>query len=233
MDAALIDHVVGKKFSDALVVKIPPAGPVFTRNEQLLRLVEGKRVLHIGCCDHTEILDERIKAGMWLHSLLSDKAQKCLGLDINREAVDLCRQVSGLDNIIYGDVSQPGIKEITEQQWDVVLFGDVLEHIPNPTSFLSAFKQNYASSVASILVSVPNSLRVGNFVGSLRSKETVNTDHLCEYSPFMLTRTLASAGIMVDRMYFSVFNKETGIRNVIFRQFPYFCHTLIAEARLR
>jgi Methyltransferase domain len=233
MQTEITKHLLGDKFHDALPVSFPSAGPVLARNEQLLQLVEGKRVIHVGCCDHTEILEERIKANMWLHSLLTEKAEKCLGIDINRQGVELCRRASGLDNIMYGDVSQPGIKEISNEKWDIVLFADVLEHIPNPTQFLSGFKASYASAVASIIVSVPNSLRAGNFLGSLRSKETINTDHYCEYSPFTISKTLASAGIVLDKMYFSVFSKETGFRAYIFRKYPYLCHTLIAHAPLK
>lgn len=232
METELRHHLIGKKFSDALPVSIAPAGPVIARNEQLLELVAGKRVIHVGCCDHTEILQERIDAGMWLHSLLTEKAEKCIGLDINRVGVELCRQISGLDNIFYGDVSQPGITEITNERWDIVLFADVLEHIPNPTQFLSGFKASYGQFVDTIIVSVPNSLRAGNFMGALRSDEVINTDHYCEYSPFTISKTLASAEIMVDKMYFSVFSQEKGIRGYIFRRFPYLSHTLIAQGSL-
>lgn len=232
MDEKLSRFLSGAEFSDALEVSIKPAGPVQPRIEQIIQLIKGKRVLHVGCCDHAEIVKERLAANMWLHAIVTEHSAACLGIDINRQSIEVAKSASGLDNIIYGDVSQGGISEIESGQWDIALFADVLEHIPNPTSFMQGFVKNYKPYVNGVIVSVPNSLRAGNFLSGFKSKEIINTDHKCEYTPFTISKTLATAGIFVEKMHFSVFSKETGFRGLIFRKFPYLSHTIIASASI-
>lgn len=225
-------YVSGAEFKDNVEYRITPAGPVKTRIEQIIELVKGKRVIHVGCCDHKEILEKRIAENMWLHAIVTEHSAQCLGVDIDRESIKACKAISGLDNIIYGDISQPGITQIETAQWDVALFADVLEHIPNPTAFMQGFALAYSKNVVAAVISVPNSMKIGNFVSALKSREVVNTDHKCEYTPFTLAKTLYASGIEVEDIYFSVFQRETGLRGWIFRTFPYFSHTIVARAPL-
>lgn len=232
MDENFRPYLSGERFSDALEFSVTPAGPVKPRIDQIIDLVRGKRVIHVGCCDHKEILEERLAQNMWLHAIVTEHSEACLGVDINKEAIEVAKKASGLDNIIYGDVSQGGIAEIHDNQWDIALFADVLEHIPNATNFLSGFVSNYKSNVGSVIISVPNSMRAGNFVSGMKSKENINTDHKCEYSPFTICKTMSTSGMVVEDVYFSVFNNETGLRAWVFRKFPYFSHTILVSASL-
>lgn len=225
-------YISGTEFSDAVEFRITPAGPVKTRIEQIIDLVKGKRVIHVGCCDHKEILEERISKNMWLHAIVTAHSAECLGIDIDRESIEFCKKVSGLDNIIYGDISEGGIAEISGGEWDIALFADVLEHIPNPSSFMKGFVSNYSSNVKSAVISVPNSMKIGNFISGMKSREIVNTDHQCEYTPFTLSKTLYSSGIEIEDIYFSSFQQEKGFRRWVFRTFPYLNHTLIVYAPL-
>jgi hypothetical protein len=226
------DYLLGRRFSDNLTVRITPDGEVLPCTERLAGLVRGRSVLHIGCCDHAPILHQRLADNLWLHARLTAEAQKCLGIDIDAAAVAHVKAVTDFDNLIAGDVSKPGIAEITLSHWDFALFGDVIEHVHAPVDFLSAFRENYGRAVDRIIVSVPNTMRGGNTTGALRSRETINSDHCFEFSPFTLVKVVTQAGFRLEQFYYSSFSEQRFPKSVIYRRRPYLAHTLIAVASM-
>jgi Methyltransferase domain len=229
-DGSAEDYFLGRRFSDNLIIEIRPDGEVLPRTERLAGLVQGRSVLHIGCCDHTPILKQRLANGLWLHARLTKVAQRCLGIDIDSKAVEQVKSTTGFDNLIAGDITKPGIDEIASSQWDVALFGDVLEHVHAPVDFLSAFRNSYGSSVNKIIVSVPNNMRVGNAMGALRNRETINSDHCFEFSPFTLAKVVTLSGFRLEQFYYSSFFAVGFPKSIIYKRRPYLAHTLIAVA---
>jgi hypothetical protein len=224
------DYFLGRRFSDNLTIEIRPDGKVLPRTQRLVGLVRGQSVLHIGCCDHTPILDKRLADGLWLHATLTEVAQKCLGIDIDSKAVERVKSATAFRNLIAADITKPGIDQISSSQWDLAVFGDVLEHVHAPVDFLSAFRENYSNWVPKIIVSVPNNMRAGNTSGALRNRETINSDHCFEFSPFTLTKVLALSGFRLEQFYYSSFSSSGFAKSIIYKKRPYFAHTLIAVA---
>ncbi len=232
-DGSAEDYFLGRRFSDNLTVEIRPDGEVLPRTERLTGLVKGRSVLHIGCCDHTPILKQRLADGLWLHASLTAVAQTCLGIDIDATAVEQVKSVTAFDNVIAADVTKPGIEEILASHWDVALFGDVLEHVHAPVNFLSDFRKNYGNSVDKIIVSVPNNMRGGNTTGALRSRETINSDHCFEFSPFTLAKVVTLSGFRIEQFYYASFSAAGFPKSIIYRKRPYLAHTLIVVAASR
>ena len=226
------DYFLGKRFSSNLTVEVRPDGDVLPRLERLTGLVQGRSVLHIGCCDHTPILERRLADGLWLHERLTQAAERCLGIDIDVNAVGQVKALTGFDNVIAADVTTPGIADIVSSQWDIALFGDVLEHVQAPVAFLSAFRENYGKMVKKIIVSVPNCMRGGNATGALRSRETINSDHCFEFSPFTLAKVITLSGFHVQEFYYSTFTAARIPRSIIYKRKPYLAHTLIAVSSM-
>src|SRR5690348_1889955 len=106
------DYLLGRCFSDNLTIGIRPDGDVLPRTERLAGLVQGRSVLHIGCCDHSPILKQRLADGLWLHANLTAVAQRCLGIDIDAKAVERVKAETSYDNLIVADITKPGIEEI-------------------------------------------------------------------------------------------------------------------------
>lgn len=231
-DGSAEDYFLGKRFSSNLTVEIKPDGDVLPRMERLAGLVQGRSVLHIGCCDHAPMLERRLADGLWLHASLTQAAERCLGIDIDKQAVDQVRALTRYDNVIAADVTKPGIGGITSSQWDIALFGDVLEHVQAPVAFLSAFRENYGKSVKKIIVSVPNCMRGGNATGALRSRETINSDHCFEFSPFTLAKVMTLSGLHVEEFYYSTFTAARFPKSIIYKRKPYLAHTLIAVSSM-
>lgn len=231
-DGSAEDYFLGRRFKASLTIEIKPDGDVLPRTQRLIRLVQGLSVLHIGCCDHPSVLNEMLSKGIWLHANLSRVAQRCFGIDINSKAVEQIKSVTDFDNLIAADITMPGINEITSSQWDVALFGDVLEHVQSPVAFLSAFRENYGGSAKKIIVSVPNCMRGGNVRGAFCNWEMLNSDHCFEFSPYTLTKVVTLSGFHVEEFYFSTYNAVRLPKSIIYKWWPYLADTLIVVASL-
>lgn len=229
-DGSAEDYFLGRRFSADLRIEIKPDGPVLPRTERLTGLVQGRSVLHVGCCDHVPILDRRLADGLWLHARLTEAASRCLGIDIDAKAVEHVRLATSFENLISADITKPGIEQIQSSHWDVALFGDVLEHVHAPIDFLSAFRRHYGACVERIIVSVPNNMRGGNATGALRNRETINSDHCFEFSPFTLAKLVSLAGFQLEQFYYASFSAEGFPKSIIYRRRPYLAHTLIVVA---
>lgn len=226
------DYFLGRRFDSNLTIQIKPDGDVLPRKERLTGLVQGRSVLHIGCCDHVPMLERQLAEGMWLHASLTQVAQRCLGIDIDSKAVELVKSMTQFDNLIAGDITKPDIDDITSSQWDIALFGDVIEHVHAPVAFLSAFRENYGSSVNKIIVSAPNCMKAGNARRAFRNRERINSDHCFEFSPYTLAKVVTLSGFHVEQFYYSTYYPARFPRSIVYKYLPYLAHTLIVVASI-
>ena len=104
-----------------------------SRIETLLKLTEGKKVIHVGCADHPEVIEGKIANGLHLHTLLLENCERCVGLDTNVEALDKLKSLGMTE--VYELAS-----EIPRDDYDVVILGEVLEHTGNPVEFLKGLQ---------------------------------------------------------------------------------------------
>jgi len=59
-----------------------------SREVVITDMVKGTKVIHIGCSDHIQVINEKIKTNTWLHKLLTDNSEKCIGIDIDKESIE-------------------------------------------------------------------------------------------------------------------------------------------------
>ena len=85
--------------------RLPPVKLV-NNQDFYCNLVKGKTVLHVGCTDHKEFIDIKVKNHEYLHLKLMQYAKLVHGIDINREAIDYLRDKYNVTNIYYWDVTQ-------------------------------------------------------------------------------------------------------------------------------
>ncbi len=229
--ADFLAHLSGNAYSDDADFRFAFAPPRQNRLSFLRDRCAGRRVLHIGCCDHLPHVPEKLAAGTWTHGILTDVASACLGVDIDSHAVAEVTRQSGLDNILAGDVTQPGLDAVLQHDWDVAVFGEVLEHIGNPVAFLSGFAAHYGAVVPEILVTVPNARRLRNQIDTLRQRERINSDHRFDFSPFTLSKVLHDGGYRVERLDLVTAGRPGLAKRLLLRLFPMLGDTLIATAR--
>lgn len=199
----LFPFLDGEKFHNGLVLNTPDK-PGAKQLEALTVLLQGKSVIHVGCADHLSFIDQKRMAGTWMHDNLLKFTRRCLGVDINEQAVAYLTGKLGYKDIILHDLTSPSLpEEICSQKWDYLFMGDVLEHIDNPVEFLAKIHGLYKDRVGEIVVSVPNAFSFQNAYFILRCQECINTDHRYWFSVFTLAKVMVRAGFR-PKMYATV-----------------------------
>jgi hypothetical protein len=170
---------------------------IVDRIEYLQRRCEGKKVLHLGCLDHPEIIRERVGNGTWLHGILSNISEICLGIDINPAGYQLAQEELSVGNIQLLDLSKPleakDASDLCRVQWDLILCPEMLEHFTNHQQFLHNLRRiSYCGTT--LIITGPNAFQFGNFINALRGFETTNSDHKYWFTFYTLSRMLAANG---------------------------------------
>ena len=237
------EYISGKSFHSGLNFPISDGnsedGKIWSRILSLEEQCRGRRVLHVGCADHLELIGEKRKAGTWLHQRLTDCASSCIGLDINKEAIDYIRDHVGLTNVYFADFTKKIPVEIRSYGlWDKVVLGEIIEHVGNPVAFLKSLRSNLDGVANELVLTAPNALRWENFQKLRNGLEYVNSDHRFWFTPFTLSKIVADAGFKPFEFNFvTSFNlpKPKGVRSFLhyrrLLRFPALRDTIILQAK--
>jgi 2-polyprenyl-3-methyl-5-hydroxy-6-metoxy-1,4-benzoquinol methylase len=237
LDAIALPYVSGEKFHDAYSLQVNQPELPQERMNYVEQLVRGKRVLHIGCLDHVPLIETRMKDGRWFHGRLTQAAQTCLGVDIDRQGVEFVRSQLGITNIVHGDIlSGAAVAEVAAQTWDYVVFGEVLEHIDNPVLFLKQFLATYGSQVGQVIITVPNAFRASNIRQVFKSLEVINTDHRYWFTPFTIWKVMHQAGLNVDSLQMCKFDYSGNpirerVRDFVLQRCPLLAESIVVICR--
>ena len=134
--------------------------PVSTHALQFRMIPDGARVLDVGC--HTGILGEALRVR---------KNCEVVGIDNDVEALIAAKQ--RLNAVEQVNLEEPGwaskLIQTGKKDFDIVLFGDVIEHTRNPLDIL---KESHALLVPNgkAIVSLPNIANLRVRLGLLRGK---------------------------------------------------------------
>lgn len=209
----IINYIQDTKFGDNIDFFIEKDNKIIGRMEFVEKIVEGKKVIHIGCLDHLPLIKEKIKKGLWFHQRLTDVASECIGIDINQKGIDYVSSELGISNVYYGNLEQDEkMPKISSQHWDYVIFGEVIEHLDNPVFFLKNFIRLYQNNFEQIIITVPNCYRLENIFGMLQNRETVNSDHRYWFSPYTISKLIYQAGLNVTQLQMCKFLDLGGLR---------------------
>ena len=172
-------------------------GPVrrVDRNAFLLERARGKKVLHLGCADeHTVRL--KLSKDAHLHAQLGTVAKELWGVDLSGEAISELRQ-AGFTNLIRGDVERlDDIPELRNQHFDVVIAGELIEHIFNPGLFLKACR-NVCSADTELILTTPNALVYSQAIFALLHREAIHPDHMLMWSPTTMRTLVTRSGFAI------------------------------------
>lgn len=197
--------LTGKEFSSGLKfsVKSEREWLPMDRISAILALVKDKKVIHLGCCDHVPLIKEKIKHGKWLHKLITENTKKCIGVDTDKEAIDFLKTEIGCENVVCNNILTDHISEIENEEWDVIVIGEVLEHIDNPIAFLTALRKKYPNNIKTLILTVPNAFSISNFTSCFKGYEYINTDHRYWFSPYTLSKILTLSGFTPEEFTFA------------------------------
>ncbi len=193
----IIPYLNDEKFSEGLYITVAKSQKnIPDRISYVCDYSRGKKIIHVGCLDHEQLIQKKIDADTWLHKKIDEVAAKQVGIDINRPALAFVKEKTIYQNVFYEDITsdEPVGSMIQEEQWDAMILGEILEHVNDPIQFLKKLKSKYAPFVKEVLISVPNAFALENFRFALSHKENINSDHRFWFTVYTLAKNLTLAG---------------------------------------
>jgi len=194
-DLKIEKHLTGELFSAGLDIPFyKEKYPNKTRIEKIVEVTKDKQVIHVGCADHLPLIEEKIRNRKWLHGLLLENTNRCIGIDNNVEAVNFINKNLGIKDVYFLNIISDNLILLDEMHWDYMILGEIIEHIDNPVAFLTKIREKYKGKVDKILITAPNVFNLLTIKDIKNNVENINTDHRFWFSPFTLSKILINSG---------------------------------------
>jgi 2-polyprenyl-3-methyl-5-hydroxy-6-metoxy-1,4-benzoquinol methylase len=148
------------------------------RVHRIRELCEDKRVLDVGCCAHGEFSGRG--RSTFLHREIATVAKELVGLDNDRDAVE-AMQREGF-RVICGDAER--LEESRIEDFDIVVAGEIIEHLSNPGLFLEGARALLRSD-GLFIATVPNAwsfTRLKQLRKGIDDALWTHDQHTCWYS---------------------------------------------------
>lgn len=156
-------------------------------------LVRGKRVLDIGCVEHSVENRERPD---WVHGRLKETAAELLGLDY--EVEDVRRMCELGFEVVAADATDFDLG----RTFDVVVAGEVLEHLLNDQGFLASVRRHLKPG-GQLVITVPHANSLNYFLQNLFfGYEIDGYDHVSFYTAMNLANLLRKSGYQLQRVVY-------------------------------
>lgn len=189
-------YLCGEAFSSGLRMVISdPGEPVLDRLAILERLAKGKNVVHLGCADHVPLIEAKRSRGQWLHERLCNVSRRCLGIDIDPDGIRFLRERLGFKDVVCANLLEDEVPEVSLEKWDVVVAGELIEHMDEPVRFLSGVRRVCLDRVQTLVATVPNALCWTNTRMATQHAEYINSDHRYWFTPYTLAKVASRAGL--------------------------------------
>ncbi len=157
----------------------------------LASLARGKDVLDIGVVEHTRAAIDNPK---WLHRHLVESAKSCLGVDILADEVEHLKTLGF--NVVCADITTADLG----RDFDLVVCGEVMEHLDQPGPFFAAAARLLRSG-GRLAITVPNPWYINVVLKSLRNGAPYvdSSDHVSWFDPGAMCEIGQRAGLSLDR----------------------------------
>ena len=156
---------------------------------------QGRKVLDLGAMDETAFEAKR-GSGFWLHEEIARVATRVLGIDASTAVPGEGVTVATNASIVRGDIHEIGrVLGTYNFDPDVVVAGDIIEHLSNPVEFLTALAREPKLKGRTLILTTPNATAIHNVLVGLLSRESTHHDHLCILSFKTLNTLCRRAGL--------------------------------------
>jgi hypothetical protein len=155
-----------------------------------MKACDEKIVLDLGCFDETAL--NKKKSGYWLFEEISKVSQKHIGID-NSELIPKEGIIySENEKILRGSIYTFDYSIFTNEQPDVIIAGELIEHLPNTLELFNCLKKYFPNK--RLICSTPNATTVSNVILAMFNRESCHKDHLQIYSYKTLNTLCKLAG---------------------------------------
>jgi SAM-dependent methyltransferase len=174
----------------AMMRRLPPA-PLVARIPWLAARARGNRVVHVGFVD-TGFQEMQAEADAWLHGHLADAAKSLVGLDVDAAGVQAARS-HGYEAYEVDCRRPDEVRALGLAPADVVLAGEVIEHLDEPGSFLDGLHALCAPD-GILILTTPNPFGLLNTFSLLAGYEVNHPDHVTMFTWQTLTNLMRRHG---------------------------------------
>ena len=148
------------------------------RVKYITNICINKHVLDLGCFDETALIKEN--SSNYLFQQISNVAALHIGVDnsklLPKEGITYADGAKILQGDIY-ELSELGLKEY---DFDIIVAGELIEHLPNTLDFFNSIKRDFTGK--RLICSTPNTTSFANMVLALFKRESCHKDHYQVYS---------------------------------------------------
>jgi len=195
----------------------------------------GKRVLDLGCIGPYAYDVSPPSPVPWLHDLVRQEAAELIGVDIDERRVHRLRE-QGYD-IRVGDVYELS-QIIRERKFDVIIAGELIEHLSNAGTFLDIVKL-FLKEEGELIITTPNPFHYLNpFFLLIKRPLASHTDHVAWYDAETIKTLAIRHRFIVSELhhyYYPTLRKLVWLRRmverIIFRIQPRFAPGLLVVLR--
>lgn len=169
----------------------------------LIEACRGRRVVHLGCANapYTEV---SIAEDSLLHARLGEVAGELWGVDSDRQGLALL-EAHGHERLVEADLESLDGADLPRRP-DVIVAGEIIEHLSNPGRFLHAVKPLMGPATTLLLTTVNAYCGMRFVIYALRGRggraEPVHPDHVAYYSYSTLHLLLERHGLEVTSFAF-------------------------------
>jgi hypothetical protein len=164
------------EYFDSMLHAVPKLTIIKNREAYITEQCKDMGVINFGC------------ASGGLHGLIKGVARWAIGVDKN----DPCDFKMDLDDIIIRTQFKGA-----DSRTDLLICGEVVEHLSNPGKFLDYLRRYQAP----VIITVPNAFAEIARRHMMRGYENVNPDHVCWYSYRTLKTLVERVGFKIEEAH--------------------------------
>ena len=151
-------------------------------------------MLDLGAMDETAYAAKSGR-GAWLHERIAAVATRVVGVDSSSLVPADGLATAPNARIVRGDILRLDKWFVANDfQPDVVVAGEVIEHVENPLAFLHGLVSIERLKGRTLLITTPNATACHNVAVGMLSRESTHHDHLCILSYKTLNTLCKRAG---------------------------------------
>lgn len=171
------------------------------RSKKILELCRNRRTLHLGCAGFTDCpVEEKVRlARKSLHHLLSQVCD-CVGVDIDQRTVHEFQRRGIFENVVVGDAERLQSLSLNSRSFDVVVAGDIIEHLSNPGRMLEGVKELLKPN-GLLVVSTPNAMGLPAYLRFLTARFREGEQHVISFNAITLFQLLSRHTYQIMEAY--------------------------------
>lgn len=166
-----------------------PDAPVVDRAQFILDHCRGKRVLEFGASGPMH--DAIVKVAATVYGVDRSDADGVIGFDLDDVAETLLPPFH-TPSVGGSSFGWDARADECVQDFDVIICGEVIEHLSNPGHFLARLRRQFTG--VPVVITVPNAFSQAAIRQIGKGVENVNVDHVAWYSFRTLKTLIARAG---------------------------------------